>query len=174
MKRKLNFSMVNVLRVNLLMVKMLTNIYIEKIMKKIPNFVGVFSADNAPFLKKGKSSMIVNFDKRGEPGSHFIAIFKKRKNKVYYFDPLKLNIFPIEIARILGRYPHTFDFSENIQSFESTYCGFYCMLFILSQYINEEYWKKICKKFEYRNKLNDEQCIKLICKSIKIISKMIK
>ena len=125
---------------------MLTNKYIEYVMQFIPGFQGVFSSDTIPLLIKNKSSLIINFDKREDPGSHFIAVFKLDENNCYYFDSLKLGILPASVGEYLYQYNFIFDLSKEIQSYESTYCGFYCMLFIICQNISLNYWEKNCKK----------------------------
>lgn len=145
---------------------MLTNIYIERIMNKVKGFQGVYPSDHIPLLSENNSSVIVNFDKYKEPGSHFIAIFRKNKNKVLYFDSLKMGIVPADIANYLNQYIHVFDFSKQIQLDNSTYCGFYCILFIFCMLISEKYWIKICSKFKFGSELNDNMCIKLICKTV--------
>lgn len=143
---------------------MLTNIYLENVMKNIKGFKGVFSSNNTPDLKNNMS-IIVNFDKENEPGSHFVAIFKKRKYCLY-FDSLNCNFIPVEIARYLYKYDKIKNYSESLQSLTSTYCGFYCMLFILCQILGEKKWKKVLKYFKNDKNNNDDICIDLICKII--------
>lgn len=143
-------------------------------MKNIKGFKGVFSSDNAPILKQAKSSLIINFDKENEPGSHFIAVFLSNKNKLLYFDPLNLGFTPANIAIFLSGYKKCFNMSQNIQNFESNFCGFYCILFILSNLISKEYWNKIESKFYLRDKRNDDICINLICKTIENFSNKLK
>ena len=144
---------------------MLTNIYIEKVMKNIKGFIGVYSSNNIPILDKDDSSVIVNFDKINEPGSHFIAIYRKNSNKIIYFDSLNLKILPLDIAQYLSQYRHIFDLSKQIQSVNSTYCGFFCILFILAMNVSENYWNNIHSKFKSGDLKNDNKCIELICKT---------
>lgn len=143
-------------------------------MALIPGFQGVFSADNIPLLKNNKSSLIINFDKRSEPGSHYVAFFKYNKMKSYYFDPLKLDFVPKEVGEYLFQYQSVFDLSNSIQSFKSTFCGFYCMLFIICLNVGVKYWENIQVKFIPRNLNNDKTCIDLLCKTIKILSKKLR
>lgn len=153
---------------------MLTNLYLEEVLKVIPGFRGVFSSDEVPKLEQKFSSLIINFDEKTEPGSHYIALFRKQK-KCFYFDPLKLNFLPVKVGEYLYQYNTIYDLSNNIQSFQSTYCGFYCILFIISLNIGEWYWKQnIIPKFKPRKKSNDKICINLICKSIKVLSKKLR
>lgn len=136
-------------------------------MKYLKGFIGVYSSNNAPLLKTKMSSVIINFDKKNEPGSHFVAFFMNDKFECFYFDPLNVNLIPIEISEYIKKYDIIFDASENIQSFFSTYCGFYCMLFLFCININVEYWNNTAKFFKQRSMENDKKCIKMLCKSIK-------
>lgn len=135
-------------------------------MGKFKGFDGVFSSDNAPLVTKVGKSIIINFDKRSEPGSHFIAVYINKAGKCLYFDPLNITHIPIDIHNYLSKYKIFENASCDIQPFFSTYCGFYCMLFIISNLISSKYWKSIKKKFK-NMKENDSKCIKLLCISIK-------
>lgn len=148
---------------------MLTNVYIEKIFKKLPGFLGVFSSDNIKRMKNN-NSLIINFDKMSEPGSHFVAVFKKN-NICYYFDSLNLGFVPTDIAGYLVLEDKIINLSSNIQNINSSYCGFYCILFILSMNISEKYWINIDKKFQKQKIENDKICINLICETVKKLSR---
>lgn len=143
-------------------------------MKNIKGFEGVYSSDNIPLLKKIKSSLILNFDKENEPGSHFIAVFLNRKKHLLYFDPLNLGFTPVNIALYINKYKKCFNLSQNMQNYESSFCGFYCMLFIISNLIGKKYWMKLEKKFYFQDLKNDDICINLICKTIENFSSQLK
>ena len=147
---------------------MLSNLYIEEILKHVNRFLGVFSSDNAIKMRKAGECLIINFDKQGEPGSHFVSLYMKSNNHCIYFDPLNLPIIPIEIYNYLSNRDFNItNCSLDIQSFESTYCGFYCMLFIICNKISFKYWVSTVKKFKSRSKKNDSKCIKYLCSAIK-------
>ena len=67
----------------------ITNGYIEKtgfnIFKK---FLGCFPADFQPVTRKKTFSIVFNFSKHNEKGTHFVAIFTEKK-KLIYFDSFK-------------------------------------------------------------------------------------
>lgn len=147
---------------------MLSNLYIEKLFTHVKGFLGVYSSNNAVKLKRKGECLIINFDKEGESGSHFISLYMKSSKHCLYFDSLNLPIIPIEIYEYLS--DRTFQItnsSKNIQSFESTYCGFYCMLFIICNKISFKYWETISDKFKSRCKNNDSKCIRFLCTAIK-------
>ena len=62
----------------------LSNFDIMHMMNKCPKFVGVYSRDDTPKLKKGES-MVVNLDDSEGPGTHWCCMYRE-KDKVEYFD----------------------------------------------------------------------------------------
>lgn len=142
-------------------------------MKIIPGFIGVFSSDNCPLLTKKKTGLIMNFDKQNEPGSHFIAFFLNDKNECLYFDSLDIPIIPFTVDKYILNYNTIFDYSIPVQSFNSSYCGFYCMLFISSMFVNEKYYENIFSKFFKQSIDNDKKCISYLCKVLLFIKKKI-
>lgn len=134
----------------------------------INGFLGVYSSNNAVKLRKKGESLIINFDKEGEPGSHFVCLYMKNRDTCLYFDSLNLPIIPTEIYSYLScRSFNVKNCSKDIQSFNSSYCGFYCMLFIICNKISFKYWEKVSKNFKTRCMSNDKKCIDYLCLSIK-------
>ena len=66
--------------------KPLNNFELEDAVKKlkIPYFRGVFLLDTLPKKPNRKEYGIVNFDKSGGPGTHWVAWYKNGKNKIYF------------------------------------------------------------------------------------------
>jgi len=112
----------------------LTNVYINHIMHLFDNnFIGVFSADKIPDIYlKHRQSLIINLSKSKERGSHFIA-FKKINNDLLYFDSLCTFILPLEVRDFISNQKdiNLIYNKKPIQHIESTYCGYYCIGFIL-------------------------------------------
>jgi hypothetical protein len=112
----------------------LTNVYIERLLKLFDNnFIGVFSADQLyDVTLTNNQSVIINLSTSYEKGSHFIA-FKLDENKLIYFDSLCSYILPLEIRDfILSQHHDEFIYNTiPIQDIESSYCGYYCIGFIL-------------------------------------------
>ena len=68
---------------------MLTNFDIEKYEKKInlPKFRGVFCKDKLPHNKQQNECFIINMeDSNAGDGSHWVALYKSKKDKNIYFD----------------------------------------------------------------------------------------
>ena len=66
--------------------KALNNLELEDPVKKlkIPSFRGVFLLDTLPKKSSKKECGIVNFDKSGGPGTHWVAWYKNGKTKIYF------------------------------------------------------------------------------------------
>ena len=86
--------------------KPLNNFELEDAVKKlkIPSFRGVFLLDTLRKKPNKKECGIVNFDKSGGPGTHWVAWYKNSKAKIY-FDSYGVQP-PLEVIRYLGRPIH--------------------------------------------------------------------
>ena len=67
---------------------------------KISYFRGVFLLDTLPRKPNKKECGIVNFDKSGGPGTHWVAWYKNGKTKIY-FDSYGVQP-PFEVIKYLG------------------------------------------------------------------------
>lgn len=140
---------------------MVSNIYIDEMLKNVKGFKGTFSSNDIPFLLDNESA-IINFSKFNEKGTHFIAIFKNSKY-LYYFDSLDLGFIPNEIKKYFTNYKAINNVSKGIQHFSSVFCGFYSILAILCFHIEPSFFlKNVLPHFKIRNLENDEKCIRLI------------
>lgn len=105
-------------------------------------FCGVFAADQVPVLNKKYAAYVVNTDKTGLPGRHWVALFVDNY-KLEYFDsygqpPLtKFNYFLKD-----RRYTYN---NEQLQSVISTACGQYVIYYILQR----------CKRVSMQDIVND-------------------
>ena len=77
---------------------------------KIKCFRGVYLLDTMPGKPNNRECGIVNFDKIGGPGTHWVAWYKNGKNKIYFdsygIQPPKevINIWVRELIIILINY----------------------------------------------------------------------
>ena len=107
----------------------LTNFEISKYYKNEPGFNDVYSTDNLPktsAVKKG--AYVINLDEYTNMGTHWIALYVKT-NEVIYFDSFGVEHIPKEINKIIGNK----DIKANIfrlQAYDSTMCGYFCIEFI--------------------------------------------
>ena len=84
----------------------LTNFEIQKYYKNEPRFNGVFSRNNLPeynSIKKIKDgSYIINLDEYANVGTHWIPLFCK-KNEIVYFDSFGIEHIPEEIKELIEK-----------------------------------------------------------------------
>ena len=66
--------------------KLLSDFKLEDAARRleIPSFRGVFFLDTLPKKPNKKECGIVNFDKSGGPGTHWVAWYKNGKTKIYF------------------------------------------------------------------------------------------
>ena len=108
----------------------LTNVDINKYVKKlkIPYFRGVYMLDTLPVRPLSRESAIVNLDVSRGPGTHWVA-YKKRGNKVLYFDSFGDLRPPLDLMRYLNQAEIQYN-TKRYQSFDSINCGHLCLRFL--------------------------------------------
>ena len=117
----------------------LNSVEILSILNMTRFFIGVYAQNQVTSLSISAypSFLIVNLDSQNLPGSHWIAI-GIFSNHLEIFDPLGFNIFtwphiPCELLSFLLKFSvgRKVVISDQIQSKNSTLCGFYCIFYIL-------------------------------------------
>lgn len=117
----------------------LSNQYVQNLLSflSLPSFIGCFPIDLVPKITKTPSSLVINLDESYKPGSHFVAVYITSK-EIIYFDSfgLKPNV---SIKKIFSniKIPYKWN-KDKIQSDLSQFCGYYCIGFLISQYLNIE------------------------------------
>ena len=107
--------------------KPLTNYLVQKYYENESRFNGVYSRDNLP--KKIKvGAYVINLDEYEDIGAHWIALFCK-KNEIVYFDSFGVEHIPEDIKEFIGNK----NIKTNIfrvQANNSIMCGYFCTGFI--------------------------------------------
>lgn len=149
----------------------LSNLYIDRFLRSynLPSYFGIYSSNNIPplFHLQTEACLIVNLSPVDTPGTHFTAILKQ--NEQYYLaDSLGLqwNNLPQVIQMQLPRnviilYPIP------LQSFLSSFCGFYGIFFILHFNTRGETLNLVPFSTQENN---DSICLHNIHKMLKYIS----
>jgi hypothetical protein len=145
----------------------ISNHYIESILHPTcTKFIGVFSANTLPtkLLEQNTFSIVCNFSKAGETGSHFVSIISL-PDRVLYIDSLGLPCPVQEICSFLMQLKKPlFTNSKQVQASASKFCGFYCILFVL--FFDKP--TSLHLQFDDVNLLNnDNLCIKYIQELLK-------
>jgi len=138
---------------------MLTNFDIEKYEKKInlPNFRGVFCKDQLPHIKHQNECMIINMeDSNAGDGSHWVALYKSKKDKHIYFDSFACDI-PIDIACYCNN-SYILATTKQIQDIDSSMCGWFS-LYLLDMMENNSI-NKTMDIFDFDDIENNDNIIK--------------
>ena len=104
----------------------LTNVEIMDYFKDEPRFNGVFSRKNLPKIKKG--AYVINLDHSKNTGRHWVVIFVK-SNEVIYFDSFGAEYIPKEVKKSIGNKNIKANLFR-IQNYNSVMCGYFCISFI--------------------------------------------
>ena len=78
----------------------LTNFEIQQYYQNKSRFNGVYSRDNLPKQIKDEAN-VINFDEHKDTGTHWIALFCKKKKKLFILIVLELNIFLKKLKNLL-------------------------------------------------------------------------
>ena len=105
----------------------LTNFEMQKYYENEPRFNGVFSRDNL-FSKIKDGAYVINLDEYEDIGSHWIALFCK-KNEIVYFDSFGVEHIPEEIKEFIGNRNIKANMFR-VQANNSVMCGYFCIGFI--------------------------------------------
>ena len=114
----------------------LTNIEISEYYASESRFNGVYSRNNVPKIKKG--AYVINSDEYENTGMHWIALFVKT-NEVIYFDRFGIEHIPKEINKFIGNEQSSSAKARNkelkanifiILAYDSFTCGYFCIEFI--------------------------------------------
>ena len=106
----------------------LTNIEISEYYSNEPRFNGVYSRDNLQKITK-KGAHVINLDEYENTGTHWIALFIKT-NEFIYFDSFGIENIPKEINKFIGSNKKIKANIFRIQAYDSIICGYFCIEFI--------------------------------------------
>ena len=111
-------------------------------LKKISYFRGVFLLDTLPRKPNKKEYDIVNFDKSGGSGMHWVAWYKNGKTKIY-FDSYGVQPL-LEVIHYLGSPIHYN--TDHLQPAGEVFCGHLC-LYVLKELSEGNQFQDILNNF---------------------------
>ena len=97
---------------------------------------------------------IINLNDSDQPGSHWTVLYCINEAYSMYFDAFGFKA-PECIEDLLHRYDYN---KKQIQSIDSTSCGFYCIAFIKFMHMKKNYkkaFKTFCKLFNSDTCMNE-------------------
>ena len=108
------------------------------LLEGVDQYAGSYPIDLLTFKPDSGKSYIINLDRSGRRGSHWIALhFVKESRKVYLFDSLNLpmELYYPQLIPFIRRYCNGNSLlcrnDIRLQRYESNLCGYYTVLFIL-------------------------------------------
>ena len=105
----------------------LTNIEINEYYANEPKFNDVYSRNNLPNIIK-KGAYVINLDEYENTDKHWIALFVKT-NEAIYFDSFGIEHIPKEINKFIGN-KNIISNIFRIHAYDSIMCGYFCIEFI--------------------------------------------
>lgn len=129
----------------------LDNLEIVKLMKDYPQFCGVVASDRVDGLRlknKGNPSFIMNLDKAGMTGSHWVACYidKNNEKEIDYYDPLgdrASDDFMKRIKKLVDRMklPYLLKFKWNSVKNQTggMNCGLHAIQFLKDRYAGKSF-----------------------------------
>src|SRR5689334_20148323 len=95
-------------------------------------FKGVLARDQLPNKIKKPAAYIINTENSDKKGEHWLALFYDRNCRCDFFDSFGLHPAFYNLEKYLYKTSSTWQYNKNqLQSLESSYCGNYCIYFIL-------------------------------------------
>ena len=155
----------------------LTNIYLDNLCRTMVGndvFLGVYSCDELQLLLPrdvsayGAKTFIVNFSRRAEPGTHFVAMEVCGDNLIY-FDSLG---FPFTTDKNIvqfaekGMYKVVDRWIVPIQHIASNFCGYYCAAFVAARHRRWSSAEFYDKFIPYATFQNDQKSVNIVVSHI--------
>lgn len=133
---------------------------IHRILRHLPNFQGVYSADMLP---KNPHLLVCNTDESKKPGTHWVAIYINESGIGEFFDSFGRPP-DARFERYMNVNCRRWIFNnKQLQSLISTFCGYYCCVFVLLRSRNYD-MRKIIAMFTNDTGFNDWLVHRFICK----------
>ena len=105
----------------------LSNFEIQEYYQNEPRFDGVFYRNNLP-KKMKDGGYVINLDEHADVGTHWVALFCKRI-EIVYFDSFGVEHVPEEIKEFIGN-KNIIANIFRVQANNSVMCGYFCIGFI--------------------------------------------
>lgn len=112
---------------------------LDNTLKDNPFYRGTYPCDRLKDcnLTSLPCGLIVNFDKFGEPGSHWVGIWFNKNQTVEYFDsysrPFSINKYIYNFIQDNGYNICTQIIGKALQNLNTSVCGHYTLLFIVNK-----------------------------------------
>ena len=146
---------------------MVSNLYIENILKELSNFRGCLACDQLNGFTPEKNRVhqfVINTGTSSTPGEHFVYLELRPQKKPVFVDSFGVsteNKFIMDFMAKNGF--HNYEYSkQQIQSIGSIYCGFFCIYIAQCRNAGHSLYKILSNFSRIDLESNDETCISLI------------
>ena len=131
-------------------------------LKHHPTFAGCFPADKIPHVKSFPTAFIVNTEKYGEEGEHWVAFYME-EDHCLYFDSFGVGVLEHPISSYLSKYYNSVIYSKiPVQDFSSVACGYFCIAFLVYVTCVNSYFHFLSQFNFDKLKSNDVICYNLL------------
>jgi hypothetical protein len=113
-------------------------------------FVNVFARDELPNKIKYPSCIVLNTKPRNHSGEHWLCIYYDEHGIAYFFDSYGKHPSYFNLESYLDNTSIRYIYNTRKIQGKSSYCGYYCLLFLLLKSRNE-----LAKFFAYFNENTD-------------------
>lgn len=97
--------------------------------KKI--FMGVFARDELPLQPNYPGCLVFNTDPRNKKGQHWLCLFYDKNGSCDFFDSYGMPPENFNMLSYLNATSNSWNYNNKRIQGDSTYCGQYCILFLL-------------------------------------------
>jgi len=125
----------------------------DKYTRKI--FGGALAFDELPKYVKYPSCFIINNRPRSHYGEHWLALFFDEKKNAYFFDSYGGEPSNYRLEDFIERNSVQYFYNKNVIQGDSFYCGYYCVLYLLSKARNQT--SEFFKFFNKNAYINDKK-----------------
>jgi hypothetical protein len=123
------------------------------------SFEGVFPSDKIPKFCDQPTALVCNLDPQKRPGSHWVAIYIKN-NVGEYFDSYGLPPMDNNFINFLNNNCRKWKFNRlELQAFNSTVCGHYCIWFLSEKARGKNAWRQFKNE---KGRENDKLVVKRV------------
>lgn len=141
---------------------------IERVLRRIcgQKFIGVYPKDLLPRrIDNLPALMVVNTDKSGRPGEHWLAISIDKDGRGELFDSLATPPDAM-LSNYMNRHTIAWTHStRQLQSFASRYCGHYVVFYVAFRSLNYNL-NRITMIFSHDTGLNDALIHSFVCRRL--------
>jgi hypothetical protein len=121
---------------------MMNSLQIDRLLSHIPGFVGVFPADKIPDIVHYPASFVVNTDKSGKPGTHWLGIYMPNEKTIEYFDTFGREPSGA-IKEFVGQYENKKINHVRLQASYEISCGPHVIYFLIQRSKGTDFGKII-------------------------------